>query len=230
MHESRKDRANALRRKSGYGRWWLFLVVGACALASPAAADMILISELYYDAVGSDNGFSFVELSGVAGTSLDGLTLEGVNGSNGAIGPVVSLSGVFPADGLFVVADDDGGGTSVSGADLLVNFDFQNGPDSVQLMDADIVLDAVGYGVFSGSEIFAGEGSPAPDGPAGSSLARLFADQDTDDNLADFEVLSVPTPGSADFLPVPEPHSGLLTASGLLMLRTMARREIRRNR
>jgi hypothetical protein len=95
--------------------------------ASPAAA-LPLISEAFYDAVGSDDGLCFVEISGAPGTSLDGYTLEGVNGSNGSVGPVLALSGSIPADGLFVVADDLGGGvSSVAEADQILDFDFQNG-------------------------------------------------------------------------------------------------------
>ena len=60
-----------------------------------------------------------------------------------------------------------------------MNFDFQNGPDSILLVDGEVVLDAIGYGVFAPDEFFAGEGSPAPDAPAGSSLARVFADLDS---------------------------------------------------
>jgi hypothetical protein len=183
--------------------------------ASPAAA-LPLLSEVFYDAVGSDDGRSFVELWGAPGTSLDGLRLEGINGANGGVGPVVTLGGVFPADGIFVVADDAGdGSTEVAGADLIANFDFQNGPDSIVLRDDDVVFDAVGYGVFGVGEVFAGEGSPAPDAPADSSLARLFADVDSDDNAADFVVLSVPTPGSAPLLGLPEPGTALLLALGL---------------
>jgi len=56
------------------------------------------------------------------------MTPEGVNGSGGGIGPVISLSGVIAADGLFVVADMLSDGTSsVPLPDLLANFDFQNG-------------------------------------------------------------------------------------------------------
>lgn len=193
------------------------LVACALLLPLPALATPV-ISELYYDAVGSDNGQSFVEIYGVAGTSLDGLTLEGVNGSNGAVGPVIELAGVIPGDGVFVVADLDGAGTSVSHFDLLANFDFQNGPDSVVLRDGATVLDAVGYGVFDVGEIFAGEGSAAPDTPAGSSLARLFADLDQDNNALDFIVLGTPTPGEVELQAIPEPGSGLLGALGLAIL------------
>jgi hypothetical protein len=134
-------------------------------------------------------------------------------------------AGVIAADGLFLLADrTSGGATFVPGADQIANFDFQNGPDSVELRDGGVVLDAIGYGSFGGGDIFAGEGNAAPDTPAGSSLARAYADVDTDDNLADFEVLSVPTPGVAEFAPVPEPDSGLLLLSGLSTVVVLRRR------
>ncbi len=190
-----------------------------CTLAAAPGWASPIISEVYYDAPGSDNGYVFVELYGTPGSAIDGLTLEGVNGANGVVGPILTLSGVFPADGLLVIADVDSSGVSfVPDADLLINFDFQNGPDSVRLMDGIVELDAVGYGIFSPSEFFAGEGVAAPDAPAGSSIARIYADLDTDDNSIDFEVLSQPTPGDATISQVPEPSSGLLSAIGLVIL------------
>ena len=63
-------------------------IVSLClALVAPAAGAALLISEVLYDGVGSDNGLSFVELYGTPGSSLDGLFLEGVNGANGNTGP-----------------------------------------------------------------------------------------------------------------------------------------------
>jgi hypothetical protein len=191
------------------------------ALLWPAsAAALPVISEVLYDASGSDDGFSFVEIYGAAGTALDGLVLEGINGSNGAAGPVIALSGLIPEDGLFVVADRTSSGeTFVPGADLLANFDLQNGPDSIVLRSESSVLDALGYGSFGAGEVFAGEGAAAPDAPAGSSLSRHFADLDSDDNAADFGVLEVPTPGSAPLV-VSEPALCWLVAwSGWLLRR-----------
>ena len=186
-------------------------------VAAPAAQALPLVSELFYDGVGSDDKKTFVEISAAPGTSLDGYTLEGVNGSGGAIGPVITLAGTVPASGLFVVADrDSAGATLVAVFDQLSKFDFQNGPDSVVLRDASSVLvDALGYGVFAVGDVFAGEGSAAPDVPAGSSLARVLADVDTNDNAFDFVELVTPTPGTADFAPVPEPGTALLLAVGL---------------
>jgi hypothetical protein len=202
-------------------RWTVTLLL---AFAPHGASAATLISEVFYDAVGSDNGLSFVELYGDPGSSLDGLFLEGINGSNGATGPTIALSGVFPEDGIWLLADDVGDGTSsVAGAHLIANFDFQNGPDSIVLRSADTVLDAVGYGVFAVGEIFAGEGTAAADAPAGSSLARLFANVDTNDNATDFIVLSVPTPGNAPLSAVPEPQTAALLGMGLLGLAWSAR-------
>ena len=212
-------------------RSWIRGAAGLLALLLPPATAQALpvISEFFYDAVGSDDGLSFVELYGAPGTSLAGFALEGVNGSNGAVGPILSLSGAIPADGIFVVADTASGGlTQVAGADLLLDFDFQNGPDSVVLRNGSTVLDALGYGVFAPGEVNAGEGAPAADPAAGASLARRFADVDTGDNAADFIPLETPTPGTAPLSSVPEPASAPLLAAGLAGLAAGCGRRWRR--
>jgi len=93
------------------------------SLSSPAAA-LPLISEVFYDAAGADAGQSFVELYGTPGTDLTGVVVEGINGANGAVTDSVALSGLIPADGLFVLASDVGDGTTlVQNADLIGRFD-----------------------------------------------------------------------------------------------------------
>ncbi|HJO25439.1 MAG: hypothetical protein QF890_09385 [Myxococcota bacterium] len=192
--------------------------------AAPVKA-MPLISEIFYDAAGADGGHVFVEIWGTAGTALSGLVLEGVNGSNGSITHTLALSGTIPGDGLFVVASDRGDGASdVPEADLVLAFDFQNGPDSVVLRGVDGVLDAVGYGVFGPGQVFAGEGFPAADAAAGESLARHFANRDTDHNALDFGVLAAATPGTAPLMLLPEPGSLVLCMAGLAGLAVFGRR------
>jgi hypothetical protein len=189
----------------------------ACGLVAPLSAQALVFSEVFYDAVGSDEGLSFVELYGAPGTVLDGLVVDGINGSGGGVAGTFTLLGVIPADGLFVIGDDSGGSTLVPGADQIANFDFQNGPDSVVLRNGSSILDALGYGVFGPGEIFAGEGTPAVDAAPGNSLMRVFANVDTNDNFHDF-VEGAPTPGTAAFAAVPEPNAAALLASGLVLL------------
>ncbi len=198
------------------------------SLAAPLGAQALpLLSEVYYDAVGVDDGQSFVELYGPPGTDLSGFLIQGINGAGGAVTDSIALSGSIPADGLFVIADGFADGTTqVANADLIANFDFQNGPDSVVLLAGEATLDAVGYGLFAATDVFAGEGNPAVDPAAGSSLARLFADVDTDDNAVDWGA-STPSPGSAAFASVPEPSGGALVAAGLAGLAWQGRRRQR---
>lgn len=230
------------------------LLFFGAVVATSAANAAPLISEIFYDAVGSDNGKGFVEISAEPGTLLDAWTLELINGSGGAVATTLVLAGSVPTDRVFVVADQSADGISeVAGADQLLNFDLQNGPDSLLLRDAaGTLLDAVGFGEFDGGTVFAGEGSPAPDAPAGSSLARTLADQDSDDNAVDFAILDTPTPGIARFggvappmpapgpgpgpdsempetpgspaIPIPEPSAALLLALGCVFLGQGGRR------
>lgn len=194
-------------------------------LAVTAGVAGTVISEVLYDAAGTDAGAVFVELYGVPGTALDGFLLEGVNGSNGSVYNAVPLSGSIPADGVFVVADDGGGGsTQVGNADLVAAVDFQNGPDSIVLRDGTTLLDAVGYGDFT-SAIFAGEGEAADAASSGSSIARFNPLLDSGNNLADFMVLDLPTPGSVPLSGVPVPAPLGLLLSGLALLGVVARRK-----
>lgn len=204
-------------------RLWI-AAASAALFFTPGAAQALWISEVLYDAEGSDAGRGFVELFGEPGTSLAAYVIEGVNGSNGAVAPSVELAGVIGLDGFFVVASESGGTSEVPEADLLRVFDFQNGPDSIVLRDPDgLVVDALGYGVFGPGEFFAGEGNPAEDPPAGWSLARVFADLDSDDNAADFAALETPTPGTG-IAQVPAPAAGLLWPPSLCMLALLRKR------
>ena len=183
-----------------------------------------VISELFYNATGSDNGLVFVELFGVPGTVLDGILLEGINGGDGAVYRSVALAGAIPADGIFVIADDRGDGTSlVANVDLVAEVDFQNGPDSIVLRNVTGVLDALGYGDFT-TGVFAGEGQSAAAVPAGHSLARFDVRLDGNDNRADFLSLASPSPGALEVTTVPLPPALFLFLSGVAGLVGVSRR------
>ena len=68
-----------------------------------------------------------------------------------------------------------------------------------------------------------GEGGAAPGTAAGQSLARFFANRDTNDNAADFGLLDVPTPGAGP-VAAPEPHASLALAFALCGLSALRRR------
>jgi len=199
------------------------LALSAVAPLMPATAQTI-ISEVFYDAIGPDSGVVFVELFGASGTLLDGLFLDGINGSDGSVYHTVALSGVIGSDGVFVIGDDSGNGTTlVSHFDQVADVDFQNGPDSIVLRDSNTVLDALGYGDFSGA-VFAGEGNAAIDVSSGWSLARASL-TDSDDNATDFLALSVPTPGDVPLSAVPVPPALALFLSGIAGLAGVSRRK-----
>ena len=173
--------------------------VCACAamLSVPSLQAQTIISELLYDAASTDNGNVYRS---------------------------VVLAGVIPADGVFLIGDDSGdGSTLISDADLVLEIDFQNGPDSVVLRNGATVLDALGYGDFTG-QVFAGEGNAAPDAPSGSSLARHNPLLDTNNNFNDFMVLDLTTPGAVPVSAVPVPPAVALFLSGIIGLVGVARK------
>ena len=177
---------------------WEQCGANGCSPKPPPAK--VVISELYYDSPGSDTDV-FVELHGPAGTDLTGYSIVGVDGNDGSTYKPIPLGGAIGGDGLYLVANLD-----MAGVDLVTpNADYQNGPDSVQLLYGSTVVDALGYGA---STFFAGEKNPAPDAPSGKSLARDSDYTDTDDNAADFTVVD-PTPGAPN-VPANQPPVAVL--------------------
>lgn len=164
---------------------------GFCAELPPPAT--VVIGEVLYDAIGSDTD-TFVELAGPAGTDLTGFKLVGIDGNGGKAYVTLELFGKIASDGFYVIAHPDAQSWIGDMADTTSTaVDFQNGPDSIQLLYGNTVVDAVGYGNFAGAS-FAGEGSPAVDPAAGSSIGRNEANADTNDNSKDFDAYESPTP------------------------------------
>lgn len=185
-----------------------FLVAPAVAWAAP------ILYEVLYDGQGADADDVFTEIYGMPGTSLDGWSLRGINGSTGATYRTVSLTGaVIPSDGLLVIGTSSAAGTVLLARDFTARVDWQNGPDAVQLLDASgAVIDALQYG--DAGSYGAGEGAFAPDVLAGWSLTRDLLATDTDDNAYDFAPSSTPTPGIGPIGASPEPCTLFLVAAG----------------
>lgn len=168
----------------------------------------LIITELFYDVSGADsNGDVFIELAGEAGTEITDYELLFVNGSDGGIYDTIKMpEGSFiPDDSVFVIADSITGSPGVShieDADYIINFDPQNGPDAVQLVDEKgNLLDVLGYGEplleFAENGLVAYEGTPAQDVASGMSLTRVDT-FDTDDNSLDFIQKETPSPGELE--------------------------------
>ncbi|MFK7989375.1 MAG: FG-GAP-like repeat-containing protein [Sandaracinaceae bacterium] len=161
----------------------------------PVVPETVLVNEVLYDATGADAPLAFIELHAPPGTDLSGYSVVGVNGSGAGDYVSIPLAGSVGADGLFVIAHPSAGDPLASLADQLdAGADLQNGPDSVQVRYAGIVVDALGYGDFAGAT-FAGEAPAAVASPEGMSLTRDVLHTDTDRNLEDF-ALATPSPGA----------------------------------
>jgi hypothetical protein len=165
----------------------------------------LIINELLYDAVGSDTeGDVFIELAGEAGGDITGYKLIFINGEDGVITSTIEMpeNALIGDDGIYVIADAKTGSpdaSDVGDADFIKNFDPQNGPDCVQLLDdKGGLLDALAYGepiaelAENGMRCF--EGTLATDVSSGQSLSRSGG-LDSDDNAIDFIALDSPTPG-----------------------------------
>ncbi|MBK8231418.1 MAG: hypothetical protein IT349_02330 [Candidatus Eisenbacteria bacterium] len=175
------------------------LSLAAClGFAAAASAQTIVINEIVYDSAGTDLD-TWCELKGEPGMSLDGYLLVGVNGNGGVDYATINLNGfTVPADGYFVIAQR---ATSVPDPEMVsTSVDFQNGPDSVQLRkdtgSGIVVIDALGYQTHGGTDVFAGEGAPAPDQTSPASLIRCPDGFDSQNNAVDFVLDTTPTPGT----------------------------------
>ncbi len=190
-------------------KFW-FCLLALCALASFASAQVL--NEILYDTQSTDDpNLLFTEIWGAPGTSLNGWTLVGINGNDGAAYRTVTLSGNIPADGYFVV----GNTASVPNVDQVVGgganegVDWQNAGsssgddcDGLELRNASsVVVDHVCYGPCANPGNCEGEGGtnapdPFPSQGVNKAIARIPDHQDTDDNGADWAITETLTPGA----------------------------------
>jgi hypothetical protein len=165
----------------------------------------LVIHEVLYDAAGSDtDGNEFIELYGTPETDIDRYQIVIINGGDGEIIDTLTLptGSKIPEDGIFLIADSKTNANRLSnilGFDHIDNFDPQNGPDAIQLLDEQgHLLDTLCYGEsnlpLARNGLETCEGSAAVDVSSGHSLSRVNG-ADTQSNADDFVDLSSPTPG-----------------------------------
>lgn len=171
-----------------------------------ARPKILLINEILYDVSGDDtNGVLFVELYGDPDSDIGNYEIVFVNGDGGAPTDSIKIpaNSIIPSDGIYLIADAKTGALTesfVAGFDLIDNFDPQNGPDCVQLLDdTGKLIDALGYGgvmpAAAQNGLACHEGSFAAKAAMGQSLSRKDS-LDTNDNSKDFTVLAAPSPGA----------------------------------
>ena len=210
-----------------YSNGFLFCAALFGSWAAPVSASpMVLINEVVYDGQGSDKDDVFTELFGNPFLSLDGWSVTATNGSNGVVYRTIDLTQtVIPFDGILVLATSSASGAVLAARDFIASVDWQNGADSIQLLDpAGFVVDALQYG--DAGMYNRGEGMPAVDVAGGFSLSRDGFGTDTNNNALDFSSLETPTPGLGPRISsVPEPAALALIGLGMLGLGYRRRRD-----
>jgi len=158
-----------------------------CEVTAPLG---LVINELRNDQPSSDLD-EYVELRGIPGTSLQGLTLLAIaddatnDGDGGGIEAVISLStnvapaNTIPADGLFLVTESSF--SLAPGADLITNLNFENGSTVTYLLVTNFTgsngddLDADDDGTID---------SPAPWGDVVDGVSFLDCETEPCENLS----------------------------------------------
>jgi hypothetical protein len=165
-----------------------------------------VIHEVLYDGkVSETDGEAFIELFGTPGADISDYEIDLINGADGETteGIILPKGSLLDAEGFFVAADlrtNSTDSTQVAHFDFLDQFDPQNGPDAIHLVDREgALLDAICYGEGAVAHTPEGlplcEGEPAPDVAAGHSLSRISG-SDRQENRLDFFEKESPSPGS----------------------------------
>jgi hypothetical protein len=164
--------------------------------AHPAGA-AVCINEVLYDAAGADLGFEFVELYNPSDevVALAGYRLEAGDGAGPGRWRLLWEGGadeVLPPRARLTLGE----ASVFPPPDRTLSLALENGPDAIRLVAPDGGEDRLGWGPLTYGEYF--EGEPAPDVPAGYSLARSPDGRDTGHNATDFVAASPATPGAAN--------------------------------
>jgi hypothetical protein len=187
-----------------------FILVVSLLLVATAAFAQVYVNEVDYDQPSIDAG-EFIEIVGPANGSLDGYTIELVNGNGGAVYRTVDLTGLFlPNDVL------TGYGFLVIGSPVIPNVDFtpgnwpmndaiQNGaPDGILLKLNGVVVDGFSYEgqltanpeFTAGMAISASENGNIPN----LSIGRMLLGYDPNDQNSRFaQAAYEPSPGEPNW-------------------------------
>lgn len=196
----------------------------------------VILNEIDYDQPGVDTA-EFIELYNPSSSSisLNGYSLDLVNGNNNSVYRSIDLTGFnIGSSSYFVVCSDTSLIANCNYDFTNSNGWFQNGaPDAVALYNTTELIDSLSY---EGDMIGFTEGSVLTLADSNSeimSISRLPDGYDSDNNNFDFQAGCI-TPGlknisgSGDcstMSSVAEPSTALLVGSGLIGLIGFARRK-----
>lgn len=176
-----------------------FNTPGAANAVVPPATPDLVINEIDYDQPGTDTA-EYLEIKNVGATaaSLDGVSVQLINGS-GTVGyatftlPAVSLA----AGDYFVICAN---AANTANCDLDVSPDtnlIQNGvPDAAALVFDGQIVDAVSYEGDTGAPYTEGSGTGLEDAGVDGSISRCPDGTDTDQNNVDLIFTATITPGA----------------------------------
>jgi len=202
----------------------------------------VVINEIDYDQPGSDSA-EFIELfnSDTSPASLDGYSLDLINGTSGNAYNSFDLTGLTIAANSYLVLCDNTLAVANCHIDIASGSWMQNGGsngDAAALLSGDTLVDSIAYegiGSFLGPYAEGNSFAAADSNSTNMSIGRLPNGFDSNDNASDFNSTCL-TPGSANISgtgdcsvsvnPVPLPAAAWLFGSGLLGLIGISRRNV----
>ena len=179
---------------------FLILLSLSISLSTAEAKAAVVISEVYYDHPGDDEGHEFVEIYNYSNKSVNLSGWQIRWAGNDFSQRTLDLSGSVPARGHFLIGGDYVLADFGIEPDMIYNFDFQNGgsaTDGIRLSDGNGYNDTILYD-SPNSNLLPGDSgwdnlSFCPDVSQGHSLGRINLQIDTD-IMSDFADLNDPTP------------------------------------
>lgn len=178
--------------------------------ADHAGAGHLLISEVVTGGASASDEFVELYNPGPLALPLEGLELVYVSASGATITRRAAWdlgAPSVPAGHHVMVANELGAYASIADALYGSGLAATGGSVALRIQGATTAIDAVGWGTAVSTWL---EATPASVAPAGSSIERLpggaaGSTQDTDNNLADFVVRSVPDPQNSTSQATPDP-------------------------
>ncbi|MFO7896527.1 MAG: lamin tail domain-containing protein, partial [Candidatus Cloacimonadales bacterium] len=168
------------------------------------AADSIKINELFYDPVGADTGYEWIELynAGTEAVDLENWQIESAGTTFQSVFTFPQIE--IAAAGYLLIGE-----AMVPGCHLYTTLAFQNGggaTDGVRIVAPGGYTDTVLYDTPNGNNLPSDLNDPgiyfAPDISSGNSLARYQDGVDTDNCAEDWFESNSPTPNAANFYPI----------------------------